>query len=250
VPAAALVEELGYGTFWLGGSPRLSEVRPLLEGSERLVVGTGIVNIWAYEPAQLSAEYAELAADFADRLIVGIGVGHPEATQEHAKPLSAMREFLDGIDAAATPIPREHRCLAALGPKMLDLAAERSLGAIPYFVHADHARAARERLGPGPLLAPEAAYVIDEDEERGRAPARKYAALYLGLGNYANNLLAHGFEEADVRGGDPRPPRGGRGPRLRAGARRAGRAARALERPRPRPVRLRALRRWPAASPR
>jgi probable F420-dependent oxidoreductase len=199
--AAALVEELGYGTFWLGGSPRLPSLRPLLEGSERLVVGTAIVNIWAYDPAQLAAEYAELAADFADRLIVGVGVGHPEATGEYSKPLSAMREFLDGLDGAERPIPPESRCLAALAPKMLALSAERARGAIPYFIPVEHTRAARQQLGSGPLLAPEVAYVIDEDAERARAVGREYAAIYLGLSNYTNNLLNHGFEQADIRDG-------------------------------------------------
>src|SRR6476661_4338829 len=92
--AAALVEELGYGAFWLGGSPRLPAVRPLLDATSAIVVGTSIVNIWAYEPADLAAEYAELAPDFAERLLVGIGVGHPEATGSYATPLTAMREFL------------------------------------------------------------------------------------------------------------------------------------------------------------
>src|SRR5450631_3385667 len=81
--AAALVAELGYGAFWLGGSPRLPTVRPLLDATERLVVATGIVNVWQYEPAQLAAERAELARDFPDRLLLGIGIGHPEATSDY-----------------------------------------------------------------------------------------------------------------------------------------------------------------------
>ena len=88
--AAALVEELGFGTFWLGGSPRLPSVRPLLEATTRLTVATGIVNVWQYEPAQLAAEHAELTRAFPERLLVGIGIGHPEATQEYSRPLSAM----------------------------------------------------------------------------------------------------------------------------------------------------------------
>src|SRR5712691_7277805 len=136
--AASLVEELGYGAFWLGGSPRLPSVRPLLEATENLVVATGIVNVWAYDPAQLAAEYATLAHDFPDRLLVGIGIGHPEATTAYSQPLSAMRAFLDGLDRADPPLPQDRRCLAALAPKMLALSGERSLGAIPYFVPAAH----------------------------------------------------------------------------------------------------------------
>jgi probable F420-dependent oxidoreductase len=199
--AAALVEQLGYAVFWLGGSPRLSTVRPLLEATERLTIATGIVNVWQNEPAQLAAEHAELVSEFPGRLLVGLGIGHPEATSVYSKPLTTMREFLDGLDAADPPILRDERCLAALGPKMLDLSAERSLGAIPYFTPVEHTRSARERLGAGPLLAPELACVIDTDAERARAKARDYAALYLGLRNYTNNLLRSGFTEQDIADG-------------------------------------------------
>lgn len=199
--AAALVEELGFGTLWLGGSPRLSSVRSLLEASERLVVGTSIVNVWAYEPEQLAAEYAELGADFGERLVVGIGIGHPEATTDYSKPLKSTREFLDAIDAAPAPIPPAQRCLAALGPKMLDLSVERSLGTIPYFTPPAHTAFARERLGASALVAPELACVVGEDHGAGRGAAREYASLYLGLRNYTSNLLRHGFEGADLEDG-------------------------------------------------
>ena len=199
--AARLVADLGFGTFWLGGSPRLAEVRPLLAATDALTVGTGIVNAWQYDPAELAAEYAELTAAFPDRFLLGIGIGHPEATAEYAKPLTTMRSFLDGLDAAAAPVPREGRCLAALGPKMLDLSAERTRGALPYFVPVEHTRFARRRLGPGPLLATELACVLDTDDQRGRATAREYAQTYLGLRNYAANLRRFGFSEEDLGGG-------------------------------------------------
>jgi probable F420-dependent oxidoreductase len=198
--AAALVERLGYGTFWLGGSPRLPSVRPLLEATESLVVATSIVNVWAYEPAELAAEYAELARDFPDRLLVGIGIGHPEATRDYSKPLTAMREFLDGLDAADPPLPRDRRCLAALQPKTLALSAERSRGTLPYFVPVSHTAAVREQLGPDVLVAPELAYALDDDAERARTTAQEYARLYLGLSNYTNNLLRYGFSEQDIAG--------------------------------------------------
>jgi probable F420-dependent oxidoreductase len=201
VEAAGLVEELGYGAFWLGGSPRLPSVRPLLEATETLVVATGIVNVWAYDPAQLAAEYTMLAQDFPDRLLVGIGIGHPEATSDYSRPLSAMRTFLDDLDRADTPLPRDRRCLAALAPKMLTLSAERSLGAIPYFVPIAHTKAARAQLGADPLLAPEVAFVLEGDADRARDKARAYARNYLGLSNYANNLLRHGFSDEDIADG-------------------------------------------------
>jgi len=199
--AAELVENLGYGAFWLGGSPRLPTVRPLLDATERLTVATGIVNVWQYEPATLAAERAELAAAFPGRLLLGIGIGHPEATSDYSHPLSTMRRFFDGLDAAATPVPRDERCVAALGPKMLDLCADRSLGTLTYFTPVEHTRFARERVGENALVATELACVLDVDDDRARATAREYAELYLGLRNYTANLLNFGFSEEDLAGG-------------------------------------------------
>jgi probable F420-dependent oxidoreductase len=199
--AASLVEELGFGTFWLGGSPRLPAVRPLLAASERLTVATGIVNVWTYEPAALAAEHAELASEFPDRLLVGIGIGHPEATSDYTRPLATMRAFLDGLDTADPPLPRDERVLAALREKMLSLAAERALGAHPYFVPVEQTAAARSVLGDGPLLAPEMACVVDPDPVRGARIAREYAAGYLRLSNYTSNLLSFGFTERDFADG-------------------------------------------------
>jgi len=199
--AAALAESLGYGAFWLGGSPRLPTVRPLLEATSTLTVATGIVNVWQYEPAQLAAEYAQLALEFPGRLLLGIGVGHPEATGEYATPLEKMRGFFDGLDAAPAPVPADARCAAALAPRMLELSALRGLGAHTYFVPPEHTRAAREQLGPAALLAVELACVLDTDAERARATARVYAELYLGLSNYTRNLRRLGYDDADLGGG-------------------------------------------------
>jgi probable F420-dependent oxidoreductase len=199
--AAALVAELGYGAFWLGGSPRLPTVRPLLEATASLVVATGIVNVWQYEPAELAAEHAELTRDFPDRLLLGIGIGHPEATSDYSRPLATMRAFLDGLDGAATPVPREGRCLAALGSKMLDLCAQRSLGTLTYFTPIEHTRFARGRIGEHALVATELACVVDTDADRARATARSYAELYLGLRNYTSNLRRFGFTDEDIADG-------------------------------------------------
>jgi probable F420-dependent oxidoreductase len=199
--AAKLVEDLGYGTFWLGGSPRLPMVRPLLEATETLIIATGIVNVWHYDPAELAAEYAELDAEFPGRLLLGVGIGHPEADSDYSRPLTAMKRFLDGLDAAAVPVAPERRCISALRPKMLELSRDRSLGTHPYFVTPAHTTAARAAVGPGALVAPELACVLDTDVERARATAREYAAIYLGLTNYTNNLLDHGFTEEDLAGG-------------------------------------------------
>ena len=202
--AAKLVEDLGFGTFWLGGSPQLPALGPLLEATERIVVATGILNVWASEPARVASDFAELEARFPGRVLLGIGIGHPEATSHYRKPLAAMQSFLDGLDTATVPVPRPRRCLAALGPKMLELSAIRSLGAHTYFVPVEHTRSARAGLGETAILAPELAYVLDDDVESARAKARAYAAMYLGLRNYTTNLLNCGFNEQDIadRGSD------------------------------------------------
>ena len=199
--AAKLAERLGYGTVWLGGSPNPAKVTPLLAATERLAAATGIVNIWQTEPHTAAAERAQLEADYPGRFLLGIGIGHPEATSDYKHPLKATREFLDALDSSQRPVPPEARCLAALGPKMLDLSRDRSRGTHPYFTSPEHTRFARERVGPGKLVAPELACVVDTDVERARVTAREYAKMYLGLSNYTNNLLRFGFDEADLADG-------------------------------------------------
>jgi probable F420-dependent oxidoreductase len=199
--AAALAEQLGFGALWLGGSPRLPTLHPMLERTQNLTIATGIVNIWQYDPVELAAEFAELEAEFPGRVLLGIGIGHREATTEYARPLAKTREFFDGLAAAEPPIPRERLVLAALGPKMLELSAERSLGTHPYFTPPAHTRAARQLLGEGALVAPEQAVVINDDATAAAAVARDYASRYLALSNYASNLLRHGYTEADIADG-------------------------------------------------
>jgi probable F420-dependent oxidoreductase len=196
--AAKLAEQLGYGVLWLGGSPRLTKLRPMLEATDSLLLATGIVNVWHYEPTELAAEFAELDADFPGRVLLGIGIGHREVTQEYKGPLTKMREFLDGLAAAAQPVPRERMVVAALGPKMLDLSFERTLGTHPYFTPPEHTRQARERLGPAALVAPEQAVVIDPDPSSARATAREYSRRYLSLSNYVNSCRRLGYTEDDV----------------------------------------------------
>lgn len=201
--AAQLAEGLGYGALWVGGSRRLPTLRPMLEASERIVIASGIVNIWAYDdPGELAEEFAALDADFPGRLLLGIGIGHPEATQQYEKPLTKTQGFLDGIAASAHPVPRERMALAALGPKMLDLSFERTLGTHPYFTTPAHTAFARERLGAAALIAPEQAVVIDHgDAGRAQETARGFAGYYLGLTNYTGNLKRFGYTDADFADG-------------------------------------------------
>ena len=199
--AAALVEQLGYGAWWVGGSPRVPDLRPILEATSTLVAATGILNVWSNDPAETAVADSALRADFPGRFMLGIGIGHPEATSDYRRPLTAMRAFLDGLDASPSPPPVDERCLAALSPRMLDLARERTAGTHSYFVPVEHTRSARERLGSGALVAPEVACVVDTDPVRAKAVAREYAKLYLGLRNYTQNLRGWGFTEADLAGG-------------------------------------------------
>jgi probable F420-dependent oxidoreductase len=199
--AAKLIEQLGYSAWWVGASPHVRDLRPVLEATSTLVAATGILNVWANEPPETAAAAADVRSEFPSRFMLGIGIGHSEAASEYRKPLTAMRAFLDGLDASETPPPPDERCLAALGPKMLDLARERTAGTHPYFVPIAHTRDARERLGPGKLVAPELACVVDTDRPRARQIARGYAAYHLDLRNYVQNLLRFGFTEDDVADG-------------------------------------------------
>jgi probable F420-dependent oxidoreductase len=199
--AAQFVEQLGYGVFWVGGSPHVADIRPVLEATSTLVAATGILNVWINDPGETAEADAALRANFPGRFMLGVGIGHPEATSDYRRPLQTMRAFLDGLDASPTPPAVDGRCLAALGPKMLDLAGERAAGTHPYFTTVEHTRFARERLGSGKLVAPELACVVDTDPVRAKAVAREYAKLYLGLRNYTKNLLGFGFTERDLADG-------------------------------------------------
>jgi len=199
--AAKLAEQLGYATWWVGSSPHVPDIRPVLEATSSLVAATGILNVWSNDPGETAAADAVLRAEFPGRFMLGIGIGHPEATSDYRRPLTTMRAFLDGLDASPTPPPVDERCLAALGPKMLDLAGQGAAGTHTYFVPVAHTRFARERLGSGKLVAPEVACVVDTDPVRAKAVAREYAKLYLGLRNYTQNLLEFGFVDGDLADG-------------------------------------------------
>jgi probable F420-dependent oxidoreductase len=195
------IEALGYGALWLGGSPSVADARPFLERTGTLIVATAILNVWRHEPPGVAAAHADAQRAFPGRFLLGLGIGHPEATSEYRKPLATMRAFFDGLDAAPEPVPREQRILAALGPGMLALAAERSLGAFPYFTPVEHTRVARAAVGPDTLVVAELAVVVEPDAERARERARSYAARYLRTSNYVRNLQRLGFTERDFEDG-------------------------------------------------
>ncbi|MFI2640354.1 LLM class F420-dependent oxidoreductase [Streptomyces sp. NPDC018610] len=197
--AAAELEELGYGTAWLGGSSAPHHAAPLLEATSTLTVGTSIQSIWQYDAEESAAAFAELESAHPGRFLLGLGVSHAKLAEQYRRPYSALVAYLDALDAAKVPAAR--RVLAALGPKTLELSRNRAAGAIPYLVTPEHTARAREILGEGPLLAPEFKVVLDEDPERARATARGYLAMYLALPNYTDNFLRLGFSEDDVRDG-------------------------------------------------
>ena len=211
--AAADIEASGYPALWipegLGSKEVLSHAALLLEATERLVVGTGIASIWARDPVAMANGARTLEDAFPGRFVLGIGVSHRTSVDRrgaatYEKPYSRMARYLEAMDAARYPVPDARRpptVLAALGPKMLGLAAERTAGAHPYFVPVQHTATAREILGPEPLLAPEQAVVLETDPGRARAIARAYMGHYLKLENYANNLERLGWSREDI--GEP-----------------------------------------------
>jgi len=203
--AAAELEELGYTALWIPdvGGPVLDSVSQLLASTKQVVIATGILNLWMHEPSDVAASYASLAATHGERFLLGIGVSHAPLIDSkepglYRKPLAATRAYLDALDATEQPVPVANRVLAALGPKMLELAATRSRGAHPYLVTPDHTRYAREHLGDGPLLLPEQTVLLTDDKEQARAVGTDWLRAYLALPNYANNLLRSGFTQDDL----------------------------------------------------
>ena len=198
---ARLLESLGYGTVWQGGSPPadLAHVEAILDATSTLRVATGIVNVWTADAVDVARSYHRIEAAHPGRFLLGIGVGHPEAIAAYRSPYQALVDYLDVLDAEGVPV--ERRILAALGPRVLRLAAKRTAGAHPYLVTPEHTRQARDIIGPGKLLAPEQRVVLEADQDRARAVGRPSVVKpYLGLTNYTTNLQRLGFTPEDVAG--------------------------------------------------
>jgi len=195
---AAELEKLGYGALWLGSVPDLTESEALLDATENLVLATGIVNVWKIPAEDAARGYRRIAAKHPGRFLLGVGAGHREATATYAQPYQALVDYLDALDELG--VPKEHRALAALGPRVLKLSAERTAGAHPYLVNAEHTRLAREIIGEGPLLAPEQKVVLGTDRAAVRAAADSTLRRYLGLTNYLSNLRRLGFDDEDFAG--------------------------------------------------
>lgn len=196
--AASELERLGYSTIWLGGSPaaELDVVDPLLGATERLVVGTSIVNVWTAGAKTVAESFHRLEAKYPGRFVLGIGAGHRESNAGYRKPYQALVDYLDELDRGG--VPAQRRALAALGPRVLELARTRTAGALPYLITPDYTRSAREQLGPEALLVAEQKVVLDDDPQRARELGRARVGSYLRLSNYVANLRRIGFDEQDV----------------------------------------------------
>jgi probable F420-dependent oxidoreductase len=195
---AAQIESLGYGAAWVGGSPdaELDWVDPALAQTNSLQLATGIVNIWSAPAPAVAQSYHRIEKAHPGRFLLGIGVGHREHTEEYVKPYDALVDYLDELDEAVVPTSR--RVLAALGPRVLKLAAERSAGAHPYLTTPQHTAKAREAMGNSVFLAPEHKVVLSTDAAEARRIGRASVEHYLGLSNYVNNLRRLGFSEDDL----------------------------------------------------
>src|ERR1700761_4067981 len=198
---ARLMESLGFGTVWQGGSPPadLSHVSLLLDATSTLKLATGIVNVWTADAVAVARSYHRIEADHPGRFLLGIGVGHPEAIATYHSPYQTLVNYLDVLDAEGVPV--ERRVLAALGPRVLRLAAARTAGAHPYLITPEHTRQARAVLGAGKLLAPEQRVVLETDPAQARMVGRPSVVKpYLSLTNYTSNLQRLGFTADDVAG--------------------------------------------------
>jgi len=204
------VEALGYGAIWfpeaVGRDPFVFATH-LLDATDTLALATGIVNIYARDAMTTANALRTIEEAHPGRFLLGLGVSHHNLVEwvrkhDYSKPLTTMRQYLERMDASmfkgVAPAEPPSRVLAALGPKMLALSAELADGAHPYFVPVEHTAIAREAIGPEKLLAVEQMIVLESEPDRARDIARKHMGIYLGLPNYANNLLRLGFSEADV----------------------------------------------------
>lgn len=201
--AAVALEELGYGALFIPdvGGDVLGAVGELLDATRAIPLVTGILNLWMHDAGEVAAGVAAIERRHPERFVLGLGASHAAVVDaagpaRYGRPLSAMRAYLDALDVDGAAPAR--RILAALGPRMLELARERSGGAHPYLVPPEHTRFAREVLGPERLLAPELSVLLDADPERGLERAREFVADYLRLPNYTNNLRRLGFGESDL----------------------------------------------------
>jgi probable F420-dependent oxidoreductase len=195
------IEHLGYGTLWVSGSPaaELSFPERLLESTTALKVATGIVNIWSADAKTVAESFHRINTAHPGRFLLGIGAGHPEHTKQYRKPYEALGAYLDELDDLG--VPTGQRVIAALGPRVLRLSAERAAGTHPYNTTPKHTVQARDIIGPNALLLPEHKVVLTTGTGEARAIARKVMAdtyNYFALANYVSNWKRLGFTDTDL----------------------------------------------------
>lgn len=205
---AAELEQLGYHTLWIPdvGGNLFTALGNLLGATSTVTIATGILNVWMHTPEQAATEHARLVGEHGPRFMCGLGISHQPLIDHvkepgaYRKPVAHMTEYLDGLDAASTPLASGDRMLAALGPRMLELAASRTAGTHPYLVTPELTAAARQGIGTG-LVASEQGVVLETDPSTARSIARLHLTSYLGLPNYANNWKRQGFTDDDIANG-------------------------------------------------
>lgn len=213
-PAAAAamgaeLESLGYSALWLPdvGGDLFGSLANMFEATTSATIATGILNVWMHTPVETAAQHAALTATHGQRFLCGIGISHRplidhvNAPGTYQNPVAKMAGYLDGLDAAEVPVAKNDRVLAALGPKMLELARTRTAGTHPYLVTPELTAHARAGIGPDGLVASEQGVVLQEDPSRARATARLHLRTYLALPNYSNNWKRQGFTDDDVADG-------------------------------------------------
>jgi probable F420-dependent oxidoreductase len=204
VDVAAELESFGYTTLWSSGGfdPGLSRhFEKLLRSTAKVAVASGIVSVWASDPADVAAAADGLQQRYPVRFLLGIGASHAPLVDNYMKPYSKVAQYLDVLDTEGPAVGPSRRILAALGDRMLRMSGERSLGAHPYFVPAAHTERARRILGPGALLAPEVTVILESDPTNAREIARRFTTGYLGLTNYAQNIRTLGFDDDELSNG-------------------------------------------------
>jgi probable F420-dependent oxidoreductase len=205
--AAVELDELGFDTLWIpdAGGPVMEAVERLLGETRRMAIATGILNIWMHDAAAIAHRHAQIDAAHPDRFVMGLGVSHAplidaDAPGRYRRPYTRMVEYLDELDTNRPETHRPARLLAALAPRMLELASRRTLGIHPYLVPVAHTRWAREQLGDGPVIAPSLTVILEPDPAKARAIARKDATTYLGLPNYVDTWRRLGYGDDDFAG--------------------------------------------------
>jgi probable F420-dependent oxidoreductase len=208
VDAAQEIEELGFGALWLNADRVLERGEAIAAGTRRLAVASSIASIWAYDPAPLASAFRGLSLRYPHRFLLGVGVSHKAIVEAaglervYEKPVASMISWLDALDSCADPVPVDERIVAAIGPHMLEVARDRTVGSHPYLVPLSHTREARKVLGPHKVLAPAVAVYLGADARKAREIGRAHIGNpYLGLPNYSRNWLRQGFAESDLLDG-------------------------------------------------